>query len=196
MMKKCLIIAGCVLVLSPAAARADWLLTPILGTTFGGTGESNGNFTYGASIGWMGAGIVGFEAELASTPNVFDIEDELDIEDADPVNDRGMSMMFNAIVGVPMGGSSGGGIRPFFTGGLGWVRSTVEFDEELFEETSSRFGVNLGAGAVGFINEHLGLRGDIRWFKTIDDPDFVAPVQLDSDDISFWRGTAGLTFRW
>jgi hypothetical protein len=49
---------------------------------------------------------------------------------------------------------------------------------------------------VGFINEHFGLRGDIRWFKTIDDPDFVAPVQLDSDDISFWRGTAGLTFRW
>ena len=72
MLKKYALMAALVLVLSPAAARADWLFTPNLGSTFGGDASGNEHFTYGASIGWMGAGIMGWEADLSYTPEFFE----------------------------------------------------------------------------------------------------------------------------
>ena len=36
MLKKCVMLAALVLVLSPTSARADWLFTPNVGTGFGG----------------------------------------------------------------------------------------------------------------------------------------------------------------
>ena len=75
MLKKCAVMAALVLALSPAAAHADWLFTPNLGTTFGGDTNGNEHFTYGASIGWMGAGIFGWEADLSYTPEFFEGSD-------------------------------------------------------------------------------------------------------------------------
>ena len=68
-MRKWVLLAGFVLALSPASARADWLFTPHVGSTFG-----EGGFTYGASIGWMGAGKFGWETEFAWTPGFLDLE--------------------------------------------------------------------------------------------------------------------------
>ena len=68
MLKKCAVMGALLLALSPAAAHADWLFTPNLGTTFSSSTNSNEHFTYGASIGWMGAGIFGWEADLSYTP--------------------------------------------------------------------------------------------------------------------------------
>ena len=72
--RRLFIIAGLVFITSVAAptkASADWLLTPFVGWNFGGSAdffefddfddefEQKANF--GASLAWMGAGIVGFE---------------------------------------------------------------------------------------------------------------------------------------
>ena len=67
MLKKCALIAALMLVIGPASARADWLFTPNIGIGFGGDTPSNDKLTYGASLGWMGAGIAGFEAGNART---------------------------------------------------------------------------------------------------------------------------------
>ena len=71
MLKKCAMIAALSLVLLPGTARADWLFTPNIGAGFGGDsgtgadGEGATHLSWGASIGWMGAGILGWEADLA-----------------------------------------------------------------------------------------------------------------------------------
>src|SRR5262245_19218482 len=72
MLKKCAVIAAVLLVVGPASARADWLFTPNIGVGFGGDTPNNDKLTYGASIGWMGAGILGWEADLAYTPTFFE----------------------------------------------------------------------------------------------------------------------------
>ena len=72
MLKKCALMAALVLVLAPATAKADWLFTPNFGGTFGGTASGNEHMTYGASIGWMGQGIFGWEADLSYTPEFFE----------------------------------------------------------------------------------------------------------------------------
>src|SRR4051794_40305333 len=75
MLKKYALMAALVLVLVPATAKADWLFTPNVGTTFKSSTNDNEHFTYGASIGWMGAGIVGWEADFSYTPEFFAADD-------------------------------------------------------------------------------------------------------------------------
>jgi opacity protein-like surface antigen len=197
MLKKCAMLAGLVFILSPAAARADWLFTPHVGATFGG----GGSFTYGASIGWMGAGIVGFETEFAFTPGFLglDVEDDLDLlDDAidfDLVDDQAMSVMFNAIVGVPIGGTGGTGFRPYVSGGLGLVAVSIESDELLFDESENKFGFNLGGGAMGYFG-NVGIRGDIRYYQTLADSVIDEFLDVEVGDVDFWRGTVGVVFRW
>jgi hypothetical protein len=195
MLKKCMMAAALALVLTPAVAHADWLFTPHLGTSFGGS--SAGNFTYGATIGWMGAGIVGWETELAFTPDIIDVEDNLDFDndDVDILDDKATTLMFNAIVGVPFGGTSDSGFRPFFSGGLGWFRARIESDEFLFDEDTDKFGFNLGGGAMGYFG-NVGIRGDVRYYQTLSDENFSDVLNLEIGDYSYWRGTVGVTFRW
>ncbi len=86
MLKKCALIAAVLLVVGPASARADWLFTPNIGMGFGGDTPQNDKLTYGASIGWMGAGILGWEADLAYTPQFFENNtDDIDLVDTDNV---------------------------------------------------------------------------------------------------------------
>ena len=51
---------------------------------------------------------------------------------------------------------------------------------------------------MGFFSRHVGLRGDVRYFRKIQDSKSEAfnidDLQLGSFD--FWRGTIGMTFRW
>jgi hypothetical protein len=76
MLKKCVVIAALALVLAPVSARADWLFTPNLGTTFGGAASDREHLTYGVSIGWMGAGVIGLEGDFQFTPEFFEPNDD------------------------------------------------------------------------------------------------------------------------
>jgi hypothetical protein len=192
MLKKCVMLAALVLMLSPASARADWLFTPHVGGTFGGSTPEN-DFTYGASIGWMGAGVFGWDAEFAFTPEFFEAGDgDFDLFDSSNVT----TFMVNAIVGAPVGGTTGGGFRPYFSGGVGLLQSSVTDAESLFEVNNSEFGINLGGGAMGFMTDHVGFRGDIRYYRALADPDEDNEFDIGFGDLDFWRGTVGVTFRW
>jgi hypothetical protein len=199
MLKKCALIAALSLALMPGTARADWLFTPNIGAGFGGSagtgadGEGATHLSWGASIGWMGAGIFGWEADLAYTPEFFEADDnDLDLIE----NSNVTSFMANVLVGVPVGGQRGGGFRPYVSGGAGLLQQNVQGDDDLFEVTNSEFGVNVGAGAMGFMSDHVGFRGDIRYYRALSDPEEDNEFDVDFGDFDFWRGTVGITFRW
>jgi opacity protein-like surface antigen len=176
---------------TPATAGADWLFTPNLGTTFGGSSNGSEHFTFGASIGWMGAGIFGFEADLSYAPEFFERDDnDLDLDLIDKSNVT--TAMFNAIVGVPIGGQLGGGFRPYATGGIGLLSRNIESQDELFDVGSNDWGFNVGAGAMGFATDHVGVRGDLRYIRSFENLD----ESFDAGNFDYWRGTAGVTFRW
>jgi opacity protein-like surface antigen len=193
MLKKCAILAALSLVLLPGTARADWLFTPNIGAGFGGDASGREHLTWGASIGWMGAGIIGWEADLAYTPEFFEgDDDDLDLIE----NSNVTSFMANVLVGIPVGGQTGGGFRPYLSGGAGLLQSEVQSDDDLFEVTNSEFGINLGFGAMGFMTDHVGFRGDLRYYRQLSDPEEDNEFDIDFGDFDFWRGTAGVTFRW
>jgi hypothetical protein len=175
--------------LTPAAARADVLLTPFAGITFGGSGESTGSF--GGALGFMGAGIFGFEAEVAYTPSFFDSEDFEFID-----SDNAVSVMGNLILGAPIGGTEGRGVRPYATVGLGVLKTNVNSSNQLFGNVSNTdFGVNAGVGLMAFFSDHVGLRGDVRYFRALTDPDEDNEFDIDFGGFHFWRGSVGLTFK-
>jgi hypothetical protein len=63
-------------IVTPAAARADWFLTPFLGVKFGGQtsivdldqAAGQTTTTFGVSVSRVGDGIFGAEAEFAYVP--------------------------------------------------------------------------------------------------------------------------------
>jgi opacity protein-like surface antigen len=193
MLKKCAMLAALALVLAPASARADWLFTPNIGAGFGGDASGREHLSWGASIGWMGAGVFGWEADFAMTPEFFEADDDdTDLFDSSNVT----TFMVNALVGVPVGGTTGGGFRPYLSGGLGLMQSNITAADELFEIDNNDFGFNLGGGAMGFMTDNVGFRGDIRYYRALSDPEEDNEFDIDFGDFDFWRATGGVTFRW
>jgi Outer membrane protein beta-barrel domain len=185
-------------------ASADWLLTPYLGVTFGGSadfgnvGDLNDNFerkvAYGLNLAWMGAGVIGLEVDFGSTPNFF--EDTSGTGDFDWGDSNMTTLMTNLVLGIPIGGQTGFGFRPYGSAGLGLIRSNVS-SLGLFDDLATNdLGFNLGGGAHLFFGDNVGLRGDLRFFRGLqggDDDDDL--FDLQPRDLDFWRGTVGVTFR-
>ena len=190
-------------VAAPAKASADWLFTPFIGMNFGGSVTFNDAFgdfedefekkaNFGASLAWMGGGIAGFEIDFGYSPNFFEsTEGEADFDYGD---NNVTTLMANVVLGAPIGGQSGMGIRPYASGGLGIIRSRIGDAGDLFDVSSSDWGFNVGAGVGGFFTDNVGLRGDVRYFRSLQDnePDDELDVALGS--LHFWRGSIGVTF--
>jgi opacity protein-like surface antigen len=198
----CAVFAGLVLV-SPARASADWLFTPFLGANFGGN-ASFGDFDdfddelerridFGATLGWMGNGIVGFEVDFGWAPNFF--ENTIGPGDFEFGDSNVTTLMGNVLVGAPIGGQSGPGIRPYGSGGIGLIRSQVDGGDFFDDLSTNDFGFNVGAGVHGFFTDNIGIRGDIRYFRSLADDEADDEFDLALSDFDFWRATVGVTFR-
>jgi opacity protein-like surface antigen len=172
-----------------APARADWLFTPYLGVSFGGDTEGQ-NITYGGSFGYMGAGIIGFEFDASFAPDLLDIDDGIDLDIAES---NVTTLMGNLIIGAPIGGQDG--VRPYVSGGAGLLRTSVTTANEFFDIDENSFGINVGAGVMGFVRENFGLRGDVRYFRSVQDSDVGDDIDFDFGSFDFWRTTVGATFR-
>lgn len=195
-------------------AAADWLFTPYLGVVFGGAANTfdveefddqfESRFTFGGSLSWMGGGIFGFEVDYSLAPNFFQLKGaEEDIELLD-LDSSIQTFMGNLIVGVPVGGTTGGGIRPYLAGGVGLMRANIESPADLFDNLSTNeTGFNVGGGLHVFFSDNVGLRGDIRYFRALEQGDDDDPDEDDDfidedfglEDFDYWRATIGVTFR-
>jgi len=190
--------------LTPVRASADWLFTPYAGINFGGNADF-GEFdeledeierraVFGASLGWMGAGIAGFEVDFGWAPNFF--ENTVGPGDFEFGDSNVTTLMANLLLGIPVGGEEGPGVRPYLAGGAGLIRSNIDagdfFPDDL---NTSDFGVNVGGGVSGFFTDNVGLRGDVRYFRSLADDEPDDEIDLALADFDFWRATVGVTFR-
>ncbi len=66
----------------------------------------------------------------------------------------------------------------------------------LFEVSNNEFGVNLGVGAMGFASDHVGFRGDVRYYRALIDPDEDNEFDIDARRLRLLAGNGGVTFRW
>lgn len=189
---------------TPAGASADWLFTPFIGGNWGGSAtftDDLGDFedeferrvNFGASLGWMSGGIGGFEIDFGYSPNFF--QNTVGDDDFEFGESNVTTLMANLVLGAPVGGQSGPGIRPYVTGGLGLIKSRIDEPDELFDVDSSDWGFNLGAGVTGFLSDNFGIRGDVRYFRSLQDNEPGDDFDVALSDFRFWRASVGATFR-
>ena len=172
-------------------ASAQTTLTPFTGVTFGGETTEN-RFVYGAVLGFGSK--AGVDIDFGYAPNFFGGSDPFGEFDG-KLNIT--TLMFN----IRVGGGEHTGASPFVSGGAGLMRASVSSPGNLFDNvTRNDFALNVGGGLQGNFNEHVGLRGDIRYFRSLQgepgaDGLIIDPRDFDLGDFDFWRGTVGVSFR-
>lgn len=199
--RRLLMVGTLALLLAPTSAFAQsWFFSPFVGGNFGGSAdfgsfpkaddEVEKRMTFGATLGWNPS-VVGFEVDLGFAPNFFE----------DTAGDRNFgfgtnnvtTLMGNVLFTVP----PGGGIHPYASAGVGLIRANVKSATGVFNDLSTNdLGVNVGAGLNGYFNDNIGLRGDIRYFRDLQDNKGDNALDLNFGGFNFWRGSVGLTFRW
>jgi opacity protein-like surface antigen len=181
--KTLLLLAAVAVVLAPAQARAEGYFAPWAGVNWGNDID-HGRAVVGVTAGGMGVGgIVGGEFDFGFSPSFFGTKNEFGSNSV-------LTAMGNLIVGLPLGGTVGRGIRPFVTGGVGLLRTQIDGGDVFSPEVDDNdVAWNAGAGVMGYLSDHVGLRGDVRYIRNMGDD--VSGI----GDIHFWRLGFGVTFR-
>lgn len=174
--------------LPPAAAQAQGFISPLIGFNFGGdsgcpeiTGCEEKRLNAGVSLGVIGS-VFGFEEEFAYASNFFG--------ETPGVSSSVLTVMTNVMF-VP----DIGPIRPYVVGGVGLIKTKIELTpESLLTSDNNHFGWDLGGGVMVFFGEHLGIRGDIRYFHAFQDLELLG-FSLGDTKLDFGRAAGALVLK-
>jgi hypothetical protein len=191
-----LVLGVCATLIPAAPARADWLITPFIGTTFGistafldfADAASNEHLMWGASVTWLSDGLVGFEGEYAHAPRFFQ-EDESDVV----IESQVTTFSGHFILAAPLA-VTGDSLRPFLLAGLGLVHSNIQDQLNFAARNDNSLGLQLGGGAIGFVSNRTALRFDLRHIRTLSRATTIAAER--ETKLSFWRASIGVSIRY
>lgn len=182
----CLLLAG--VLCGALDARAQGFVSPLIGYNFGGSSGcpaiddcEDKNLNAGVAIGTMGA-FAGFEVEAAYAKNFFG--------EAPGFESNVLTVMGNVML-VP----NLHPFRPYLLTGLGLIRTNVELTPSgILDSSNSNFGWDIGGGLMIFFGDHVGIRGDIRYFHAFQDLDILG-FSLDGEKLDFGRAAGALVFK-
>ena len=192
-----LLFAALILCTEGAEARADFLITPFIGSAFGGNttlldldigAASSKHWTFGGSAAWLSDQVLGVEAEFAMVPGFFENSEGTGLI----TGSRVTTLTGNVLVAMPLSVSRES-LRPYVAGGLGLIRATAE-DLIGLNESGDWLGLQLGAGAIGLITERAGVRFDLRHARSLSRDTTLRGDRTSK--LSFWRATVGVTLRY
>jgi len=196
LVKSCVIAAAMSLSVLSLEARADGFISPFLAVNFGGNagGTFNDNVTdrnhtaFGGNIGFMGGGIFGVELDVAYTKNFYG--------EGPLVGDNSLLTVMPALIlGIPIGGQQGLGIRPYATAGVGVIRRNLDLSGfDVFE--GSDLAYNLGFGVMGYFTDHVGVRADYKYLRNFEvDEASLTDLDFRRGTFNFSRAGAGILIR-
>jgi hypothetical protein len=169
-------------------AAADWVLTPIVGTTLRGTTgfvdldatAGDRHPVYGVSAMRFPERLVGIGAEATMTPSFFTGHQLVE-------SSRVVTANVSAIVAIPRSVLSIA--RPYVLVGVGLVRSSSDDLRHIFPIDSTLPALNAGAGVLVPISRHLGVRADVLFTRTTRGDDALGG---GAGFLEMWRIAAGV----
>jgi len=183
--------------IAASAASADTLITGSIGRNWGERssidrifteGElDQGHTSYAASIGFMSAGVFGFEVEGTYSPDF--------LGQTNSGSSNVATLMGNIILGIPAGNI----LRIYVSGGGGLMKFRVPDVDQFFDLTRNDFGFDAGGGLILSVGGPVGVRGDVRYFRDVHerlngDLSNIAD-EVDLGSFHYWRGSVGVTFK-
>jgi hypothetical protein len=174
------------LVLAAVPARAQGFISPFAGYNFGGDSANcaslrnceDKRLNLGVSLGTT-HGILGFEEDIAYARDFFG--------KIPGANNAVLTVMSNLMLVLPAGP-----IQPYAIVGLGLIRPHAQFDAGSLALDQNALGYDIGGGVNLFLGHAIGIRGDVRHLRTVQN---VTLGLFSNDQLDFWRASAGLTFR-
>jgi hypothetical protein len=169
--------------------RAQSYISPLVGYDFGGdsvrtqlTGCEKKQLNVGVALGRLG-GVFGYETDFGYTKDFFGTA-------------PGVTSSLLTVMGNVMFVPAVGPVRPYVLGGLGLIRSQVNASSGtlLGDSGNNDIGWDVGGGVFVFFGEHIGLRGDIRYFHSFEEFT-VAGFPLGDADVDFGRASAALVLK-
>jgi opacity protein-like surface antigen len=171
-------------------ARAQGFISPYLGWNFGGdagcpqiTNCEDKHANYGVAFGAAGA-IVGFEEELGYTNDFFGQNGNQ--------TSKVLTLMSNFMICPKFGP-----VQPYGLGGIGLIRTSVEGATSGDE---NQIGWDVGGGVMIFFNQHVGIRGDVRYYHSFQVLDFsklpsIPGLNLSDNKLDYGRVAGAFVFR-
>lgn len=186
-LKALIVLAAAAIAWMPMPAQAEPYFSPFIGTNFDNA-SGNGRINFGFNVGAMGGGIAGGELDFGYAPSFFGNKGDFG-------SNYVMDLMGNLIIGVPVGGTYGPGVRPYATIGFGLLRSQITgiAGRNVVEVANNDPGINAGAGVMGFLSDHVGLRGDVRYFRDVHSN--ATANGIDFGSFHYWRASFGVVLR-
>ena len=131
---------------------------------------------------------------------VFGVEEDISISKdffgkVPNVDNSVFTLMSNLLIGV-----GAGPVRPYLLVGAGLIRPHASSDLLKFSTENNSLGYDLGGGVNAYFSRHVGVRGDVRRFRTLQDVNI--PVlgniasQFNSQKLEFWRASIGLSLKY
>lgn len=183
-------IAVVITLASPRLASAQAFISPFIGYNFGGdagcpeiTQCDNKNLNWGVSLGATNS-IVGAELDLGYVGKFYG--------DSAQYDSSVLTFMGNFLLAPRFGP-----IQPYGLFGVGLIKSTTDLTlAGGAEETSNDFGWDAGGGVMVHFSQHVGIRGDVRYFYTFDATRILNLGFLDSEQkLDFGRVSGAIVFR-
>jgi hypothetical protein len=187
-----------VLLLTPASARADWLVTPFVGaridakTVLIDLDQASGTTKpiVGVSVGHLGLGVLGFEADLGYLPGFFDSSSRGGLVSSSRV----AALTGQVLVAAPAAVMRDS-LRPYLTVGAGVVHVGIADLRNLLDVSENYGALSVGAGAIGRTGRKTSVRLDLRRMQTLTEGS--APiVGTGTTRLSFWRASVGLSLHY
>jgi opacity protein-like surface antigen len=169
-------------------ARAQGFISPLIGYDFGGDAGcpslnncEDKKINVSVSFGTMG-NVLGFEEEVAYAPDFFG--------NAPGLSSSVLTLMSNVML-VP----NLGPVRPYVLAGIGLIKTHVELTPtSVFTTDNNNLGWDIGGGLILLVGEHVGVRGDLRYFHSFQDLD-VLGFTLGNSKLNYGRASGGVVLK-
>jgi hypothetical protein len=190
----------CVLSCTAAApAAADFLLTPFLGSAFGGdtnivnfgAGAEKSKLAVGASVSWLSSGILGFEGDFGYSPRFFEGGA---LASLTLPHSRVASLTGNILLTLPLS-ITRESLRPYLVAGAGLLHASTSDAALVLPIRRNLAAMDIGGGAIGFLDPNVGVRFEVRRFSSLASGDSLGPL-IGGSRLSFWRASVGVTVRY
>src|SRR5688572_988949 len=152
------------------------------------------HWNIGGTARLVGGGALGVEALFLYVPGAFkSVElDPISLPSEATITDSlSVALMGNLVLTTPRTWNEYG-LRPYVSGGLGLMHAW--HDDETLPARANVPAYNVGGGAVGFVSDRVGLRFDLRFFRTLPPgaeprPEIVTNDGVSRLRISYWTVT-------
>jgi len=193
--RRVVVVVALLVGLLPAPARADWLIIPHVGLTFGGgtalidleAAAGTTKATVGGAVMVIGDGIFGLDADVAFVPGFFERGRRGLVTDS-----RVTTAGAHLVLALPLSVTRES-LRPYLIAGGGTVRATANDILSVLDTQSWMPALTAGVGALGFVSDMTGVRFDLRYTRSIGEGDDL--IVTEGARLRMWRGSLGFVIR-